>query len=75
MNPQLLEQAKALNINEQIELMEAIWDGIASTGNVPPLTDAQSLELNNRLEDHLSHPNQALSWEKVKVEAIAQSIG
>ncbi len=28
MNTQLLQQARVLDIDEQIELVEAIWDGI-----------------------------------------------
>jgi len=32
MNTQLLQQAKVLSIDEQIELVEAIWDGIVTFG-------------------------------------------
>ena len=41
MNTQLLEQAKVLAIDEQIELVEALWDGIVSRNAVPPLKEAQ----------------------------------
>jgi hypothetical protein len=40
MNTQLLQQARVLDIDEQIELVEVIWDGIVSRGATPPLTEA-----------------------------------
>jgi putative addiction module component (TIGR02574 family) len=57
MNTQLLQQARVLNINEQIELVEAIWDGIVSRGDAPSLTEAQKSELDRRLADHLAMPS------------------
>ncbi len=41
MNTQLLQQARVLDVDEQIELVAAIWDGIVSRGVAPPLTEAQ----------------------------------
>jgi putative addiction module component (TIGR02574 family) len=72
MNPQLLEQAKALNVDEQIELVEAIWDGIVSRGAVPSLTDAQEAELDRRLADHLANPHDTVSWDEVRADALAK---
>ena len=72
MNPQLLEQAKALNVDEQIELVEAIWDGIVNRGAVPFLTDVQEAELDRRLADHLANPNDTVSWNEVKTDVLAK---
>ncbi|MDD2725349.1 MAG: addiction module protein [Methylovulum sp.] len=72
MNTQLLQQAKNLNINEQIELVEAIWDNIASHDATPPLTESQRAELGRRLEDYLANPNDVLSWQEVKTAAIQE---
>ena len=47
-NPHLLQQAKELDVDEQIELVEAIWDGIVSRGAAPPLTLAQKTALERR---------------------------
>ena len=41
MKDHLLQQASVLGTDEQIELVEAIWDGIVSRGAAPVLTDAQ----------------------------------
>ena len=72
MKTQLLQQASVLDIDEQIELAEAIWDGIASRGLVPSLTDAQKLELDRRLADHLANPNDVIAWDDVKAAALAK---
>ena len=72
MNTHLLEQAKALNVDEQIELDETIWDGIVSRGAVPSLTDAQKTELDRRLADHLANPNDTVSCNEVKTDVLAK---
>jgi len=72
MNTQLLQQASVLGIDEQIELVEAIWDGIVSHGKAPSLTEAQTTELDRRLENHLANPDDVVSWSEVKAEAISR---
>ncbi|MBT9096219.1 addiction module protein [Methylovulum psychrotolerans] len=71
MNTQLLKQATALNIDEQLELVEAIWDNIASHDAAPALTAAQKAELDNRLADYLANPDVML-WSEVKAAALAR---
>ncbi len=72
MNSQLLEQARVLNVDEQIELVEAIWDGIVSRDAVPPVTEAQKTELDRRLADHLANPDDVVPWSEVKAAALAK---
>jgi putative addiction module component (TIGR02574 family) len=72
MNSQLLQQARLLDINEQIELVEAIWDGIVKSSAVPSLTEAQKTELDQRLEDHLAAPDNVVPWSEVKTAALAK---
>ena len=72
MNTQLLQQARVLDIDEHIELVEAIWDGIVSRGAVPPLTEAQKTELDRRLADHLANPHDVVPWSEVKAAALAK---
>ena len=73
MNTQLLQQARVLGIDEQIDLVEAIWDGIVSRGVAPPLTKAQKTELDRRLADHLANPNDVVPWSEVKATALAKT--
>ena len=70
MNTQLLDQAQQLNVDEQIELVEAIWDGIVERNAVPPLTRAQEAELDSRIADHEANPDDVVSWEEVKAAAL-----
>ena len=70
MKAQLLQQASVLDIDEQIELAEAIWTGIVSRGLVPSLTEAQKLELDRRLADHLANPDDVIAWDDVKAVAL-----
>jgi putative addiction module component (TIGR02574 family) len=72
MNSQLLRQASELGVDEQIELAGAIWDGIVRRDAVPPLTQAQKLELARRLEDHLANPEDVVSWSGVKAATLAK---
>jgi len=72
MNSQLLQQARLLDINEQIELVEAIWDGIVKSSAAPSLTEAQKTELDQRLEDHLAAPDNVVPWSEVKTAALAK---
>jgi putative addiction module component (TIGR02574 family) len=70
MKTQLLQQASALHIDEQIELVEAIWTGIVSRGLEPSLTESQKLELDHRLADHLANPEDVIAWDDVKSTAL-----
>ena len=72
MNTQLLQQASELNIDEQIKLVEAIWDGIVSRGATPSLTELQKTELDRRLENHLANPDEVIPWSDVKAAALAK---
>ena len=72
MNTHLLQQASVLDVDEQIELVEAIWNGIVSRGAVLSLTEAQKTELDRRLADHLANPNDVVSWSEVKAVALAK---
>lgn len=72
MNTTLLEQASQLDIDEQIELVEAIWNGIVNRGVAPSITDVQKSELDGRLADYLAYPNDVLSWDEVKAAALAK---
>ena len=58
-----------LSVEEKISLVEEIWDSIAEA---TPLTEAQSLELDRRLEDHEANPNDVVPWEVVKASIAAR---
>lgn len=70
MNGNLLEQARKFPVEEQIELVEAIWDGIVSRNAGRPLTDAQKAELARRLADHEANRDDVIPWDEVKAAAL-----
>jgi putative addiction module component (TIGR02574 family) len=72
MSPSLLDQARKLSLEEQLELVEALWDSITERGEAPPLTEAQRTELDRRLADHEAHPDDVVAWSDVKAAALAR---
>lgn len=70
MNARIFNQVQELPLDEQLELVEAVWDSIVERNAVPPLTDAQQAELERRLADHEAHPEDVVSWDEVKAEAL-----
>jgi len=70
MNTQLLDQAKKLSLDEQIERVEALWYNIVERNAVPLPTEAQKDELDRRIADHEANPHDVVSWEEVKAEAL-----
>lgn len=72
MNTQLLDQAQQLSVDEQIELVEALWDSIVERNAVPPLTHAQEAELDRRIADHEANPDDVVSWGEVKAAALSR---
>ena len=70
MNSQLLSQARQLSVKDQLELAEALWNGIAERNAVPAPTDAQKAELDRRLADHKANPDDVVPWSEVKTSAL-----
>jgi putative addiction module component (TIGR02574 family) len=65
MKVDLLAQAKALPVDDQIALAEAIWDAIVDSDAVPPATRAQQEELERRRQRHLADPANVMSLDDV----------
>ncbi|PZR71985.1 MAG: addiction module protein [Chthoniobacterales bacterium] len=55
-----------LSVPERIQLVEDIWDSIASIPERPTLTEAQRAEIDRRLEAHRKDPQTGSPWEEVK---------
>ena len=58
-----------LSVDEKISLVEEIWDSIAED---TPLTEAQYVELDRRLQDHRANPDDVVPWEVVKASISAR---
>jgi putative addiction module component (TIGR02574 family) len=61
-----------LSVEEQIELVEALWDNIVERNAVPGPTEAQKAELDRRLSEHAAHPDDVVPWSEVKDSALTR---
>jgi putative addiction module component (TIGR02574 family) len=71
-NTSLFEQVRELSVEEQLELVEALWDSLVDRNAVPGPTNAQKEELDRRLVDHADNPEDAVPWGEVKDSALTR---
>lgn len=55
-----------LNIGERLALVEEIWATICADAQAFPLSDEQREELDRRVADDDSFPEDVLPWDEVK---------
>jgi putative addiction module component (TIGR02574 family) len=55
-----LNEIVSLNLEDRIQLVQAIWDSIAAEQAYPELTEAQNQELDNRINDHDINPDNTI---------------
>jgi putative addiction module component (TIGR02574 family) len=55
-----------LSVAERIQLVEDLWDSLATTPEAIPVTQAQRDELDRRLQAHRENPSEGASWAQVK---------
>lgn len=61
-----------LGIQERLDLVEEIWDTIAADSRDVPLTNPQRAELDRRITDSESNPNDVIPWADIKATAVEQ---
>jgi putative addiction module component (TIGR02574 family) len=49
-------------VEEQIELVEALWDNIVEQNAVPGRTEAQKAEFYRKLLEHAADPDEVVPW-------------
>jgi putative addiction module component (TIGR02574 family) len=72
MNTSLFDQVRQLSVEEQIELVEALWDNIVERNALPGPTEAQKAELDRRLSEHAAQPDDVVPWSEVKDSALTR---
>lgn len=72
MNTHLLDQAREISLEEQLELVDALWNDIAKRNAVPYPTEAQKAELDRRLADHEANSDDVILRDEVKASALAR---
>jgi putative addiction module component (TIGR02574 family) len=69
MNAALWKEIAALPRDEQLELAEAIWEGVIADNDPPALSEAQRVELDRRLDEMACNPEASLTWDEVRARA------
>ena len=59
-------QLSDLSMPEKIQLVEDLWDDIASHPELVPVPEWQKFELDQRKSNRKKNPKAASSWEDVK---------
>lgn len=62
----MLTDIQRLSVAERIQLVEDIWDTIAASPEVLPLTNSQREELDSRLEALRQNPEEGITWLELK---------
>lgn len=57
-----------LNVDEQIEYVQALWDRIAAKEEAVPVPDWHREILDERLADLEAHPDASRPWDEVKAD-------
>ncbi len=67
-----LNEINTLNIEERILIVQEIWNNIEAEQVHFDLTDAQKKELDSRIDDYESNPENVLTWEEIKASIKKQ---
>jgi putative addiction module component (TIGR02574 family) len=64
-----------LDVASRLELIEELWDSIASdpiAASQVPLSDEERERLEERLREHRADPGSARSWQETRAEILKQ---
>lgn len=71
----VLEEVESWSVEDRLRLMERIWDGMLGPdrGDETGLTEAQRAEIDRRLADDDANPDDTVTWQEVKAEALKRA--
>jgi len=65
-----IDQLRALPVSERIQLVEDLWDTIAAEPESVRLSEAQTLELDRRLDRLEEAPGEGVEWSTLKARIL-----
>jgi putative addiction module component (TIGR02574 family) len=60
-----LQEIQNWSPDDQIELVQKVWDNVVDLGWQPELTEEQRAELDRRIEALESNPNDVVTWDTI----------
>lgn len=68
----VLTEVDSWSVGDRIRLLNELWDRLAEPGQDPELSDEQKGELDRRLAEDDTAPDDVVSWQVVKAQALAR---
>jgi putative addiction module component (TIGR02574 family) len=68
----VLTETESWPVEDRIRLLHELWDRLVDRGYEPELTEEQKAELDRRLAEDDAAPDDIVSWEEVKAQALAR---
>lgn len=65
-----IDQLRALPVSERIQLVEDLWDSIAAESDSIRLSEAQTTELDRRLDRFEEAPGEGVEWSALKARIL-----
>lgn len=65
---QIRDEIGRLSADQQLSLVEEIWDRLTSDASAIPVPDTHLHEVRRRLADHDSSPDDVVAWADLKGE-------
>lgn len=62
----VLRETESWPVEDQVQLVQQLWNRLEDQGYEPELTGVQMAELDRRLADYEQNPDAGSSWEEVK---------
>ena len=68
----VLTETESWPVEDRIRLLYELWDRLVDRGYEPELTEELKAELDRRLAEDDAAPDDVVSWEEVKAQALAR---
>ena len=60
-----LKEIESWPVDDQIELVQCVWDRLVDSGWQPEVTEEQKAELDRRWQEHEANPDNVVTWESI----------
>lgn len=69
----VISQVDSWPVEDRLQLIERIWDGLLNEAHVSSLTDELKALLDQRLEEDDNAPDDVVCWEEVRSDALLRT--